>query len=79
MSKYFRLGQLVKVSEENDNEGYNDFKGKKLKIVHVARNTEDHPGYDDSMEGMPLYDLLDVVTGNTVNCSLYAYELEKWN
>lgn len=79
MSNYFRLGQFVKVSSDNDNDGYDDFRNKKLKIIHVARNTNEHPGYDDTMKGMPLYDLQDAETGKTIGCSLYFYELEKWS
>lgn len=73
----FRKGQWVKVASDNDNDNYDDFRDKKLKIISVARNTKDHMGYDDSMEGMPLYDLMDA-KGNYINCSLYEYELEKW-
>lgn len=78
MINYFRLGQYVKVSDDNDNEGYDNFRNKKLKIVSVARNTTEHRGYDDTMEGMPLYDLEDVETGENVDLSLYFYELERW-
>ena len=76
-TNYFKKGQWVMVAKDNDNEGYNSFRGKKLKITHVAHNTNDHPGYDNSMEGMPLYDLRDV-DGNDIGSSLYAYELEKY-
>ena len=76
MTNYFKKGQWVKVSKENDNEGYDSFRNKKLKIIHVARNTKQHPGYDDSMKGMPLYDFIDE-EGNEIGSSLYAYELEK--
>lgn len=76
MERYFRKGEWVKVASDNDNDGYNDFRNKRLKITHVAKNTNDHPGYDNSMEGMPLYDMIDE-EGNEIGCSLYAYELEK--
>lgn len=75
-NNYFKMGQWVKVASDNDNDCYNDFRNKRLKIVSVARNTNEHPGYDNSMEGMPLYDLQDE-NGNYIPCSLYAYELEK--
>ena len=76
MTNYFRKGQWVKVAENNDNESYDSFRNKRLKITSVARNTDDHRFYDESMEGMPLYDLRDE-EGNDIPCSLYAYELEK--
>lgn len=75
MSKYFKKGDFVKVAEENDNNCYDDFRNKRLKIVSVATNTKQHQGYDESVQGMPLYDLEDE-NGNYINCSLYAYELE---
>lgn len=73
---YFRKGSWVKVASDNDNDGYDDFRNKKLKIVSVARNINEHRGYDEAMKGMPLYDLQDE-NGNDIPCSLYAYELEK--
>jgi len=76
MNRYFKKGEWVKVASDNDNDNYDDFREKRLKIVNVAKNTNDHPGYDNSMEGMPLYDLMDE-NGNYIPCSLYAYELEK--
>ena len=72
----WRIGTKVKVSSDNDNENYNDFRNKVLKITHIAKNTNQHSGYDNSMEGMPLYDL-EALDGTPVNCSLYEYELEK--
>lgn len=79
MSKFFRVGQYVQVAEDNDNEGYDSFRGKKLQITSKATNTQEHPGYDDSMEGMPLYDLKDATTGEAIDSSLYFYELQKWD
>jgi hypothetical protein len=73
----FRIGTKVKVSSDNDNECYNSFRDKILKITHIARNTEEHPGYDNSMEGMALYDLKEAKTGKEIPCSLYEYELER--
>lgn len=72
----WRIGTKVKVSSDNDNENYNDFRNKVLKITHIAKNTNQHPGYDNGMDGMPLYDL-EALDGTPVNYSLYEYELEK--
>jgi len=74
--KYFKLGDKVKVSSENDNEGYDEFRNQILTIVHVAKNRQDHPGYDSGMNGEPLYDLEDEF-GENVGSSLYFYELEE--
>jgi hypothetical protein len=73
----FKNGQFVRVASDNDNECYDSFRGKKLRVVRIAHNTQEHPGYDDGMDGMPLYDL-EAVDGTPVNCSLYAYELRPW-
>jgi hypothetical protein len=76
MSSYFKLGQFVKVASDNDNDCYDSFREKTLKIVKVSENTKDHPGYDEGMRGMPLYDLV-AIDGTEINCSLYAYELQR--
>lgn len=76
--EYFRLGDYVEVASNNDNDCYDSFRNKKLKIIHISRNTNEHPGYDDSMEGIPLYDLQDVETGEIIEFSLYFYELQQW-
>lgn len=72
----WRIGTKVKVASDNDNENYDGFRNKVLKITHIAKNTQQHPGYDNVMEGMPLYDL-ETLDGQSVGCSLYEYELEK--
>lgn len=69
-----KIGSKAKVSKENDNDNYNDFRNKVLIITHVARNTKEHPGYDTSMNGMALYDFKDK-HGNEIPFSLYEYEL----
>ena len=67
----FKIGDIVRVSPENDNENYNSFRHKKLIVTHVATSEQDHPGYDNSMEGEALYDF------EGIDCSLYDYELQK--
>lgn len=62
------------VSPENDNENYNSFKNDVLIVTHVATNTDEHPGYDDSLKGQALYDLK-TEDGGQIHCSLYDYEL----
>jgi hypothetical protein len=59
----------------SDNECYKDYKGAILKITHVATNRSQHPGYDESMRGEALYDLVDL-EGKAVPFSLYEYEVK---
>ena len=47
---------------------------KTLIITNVARNIDEHPGFDDSLEGQYLYDFIDM-QGNEISCSLYDYEI----
>jgi hypothetical protein len=70
----FSEGEIVMINPDNDNENYDDFRGKELVITNVARNKDEHPGYDDSMNGENLYDL-ETVDGEPVPFSLYDYEL----
>jgi len=73
--KHFKLKQRVKVSSQNDNDSYDSFRNEVLIVTHVAKNKEQHPGYDDSLNGEYLYDLK-TESGKEVNCSLYDYELQ---
>jgi hypothetical protein len=68
------LGRKAKIVSDNDN--YNRFRYQTLEITHVAYSTEEHPGYDSSMEGQALCDFKMVVTGQAVPFSLYEYEFE---
>jgi len=74
MKTKFKIGSKVKVSPDNDNEGYNDFRNEVLTVCHVATNTDEHRGYDNSVYPQALYDLKRK-NGETVGCSLYDYEL----
>jgi len=72
----YKLGDRVKVSSDNDNDYYDSFRNKILIVTGISRNTEDHQGYDEGLNGEALYDLKDL-KGNNINCSLYDYELTK--
>lgn len=74
----FKLGDLVEVSHDNNNKGYDSFRGKKLKITHVATSEREHKYYDNSMKGLPLYNLYNVDDNIDVPCSLYEDELQGW-
>ncbi len=70
----YSLGDIVMVSSDNDNEGYDDFRNKKLRITHVATNIDEHQGFDEGV-GQALYDL-ETLRGEEIGSSLYDYELE---
>lgn len=74
MPKY-EEGDKVKVASNNDNESYDDFRGKELLVVGVATSKADHRFYDEGMGGMALYDL-QTMDGEDIGFSLYEYELE---
>jgi hypothetical protein len=71
---HFRINSRVKVNPSNDNDSYDSFKDKVLIVTHVAKSTEDHPGYDESVSPDYLYDFK-TEAGEDVPCSLYDYEL----
>ena len=66
------LGRTVKITSDND--CYDKFRDKLLVITHVAYSEEDHPGYDSSMKGQALCDLMVKDTGEQVGFSLYEWE-----
>ena len=74
--QHFKLHQRVRVSPENDNDSYDSFRNEVLVITHVAKDRNDHPGYDESVSPEYLYDLR-TASGKEVHCSLYDYELIK--
>ena len=69
-------GDIVRISQDNDNDNYDLYRNKDLEIIGVSHNTNDHPGYDESMSGMALYDLRVVDSGEDVPFSLYEYEVQ---
>ena len=74
----FAVGQSVTIAENNDNENYDDFRGKELVIYHKATNEKEHRGFDNSMEGQALYSFFLRETGEQVPFSCYDYELEQY-
>jgi len=69
----FKVGDIVMVSPDNDNEGYNSFKGKKLRITYVE---PDPSFYDEAMGDQGLYSF-ETLDGKEIGSSLYDYELVK--
>lgn len=71
--KNFKIGQKVTVGADYQ-ENYEVSERDVFYVKSVATSTSEHPGYDEAMEGMPLYDLVDD-EGNDFDNSLYEYEL----
>lgn len=69
----FKVGDIVMVSPDNDNDGYDSFRGKKLRITHVE---DDESFYDEAMEDQGLYSF-ETLDGEEIGSSLYDYELVK--
>ena len=70
-----KIGDEVRVSERNENKGYDDFRDKTLIITHIAHNRDEHPGYDDALKGQALYDF-ETEDGESIPYSLYEYEIK---
>jgi len=77
------IGNRVKVSVNNDNENYDEFRGKVLIVEEIYLSEEDHMHYDyeqfsedPNSNGMQLVDLTTEEDGEDVPFSLYEYELE---
>ena len=70
----YRKGNKVRIISDNDS--YDNYRGKVLKIVGVYTSTLQHPGFDDTV-GQALYDLEAVDSLEGVPFSLYEYEFEE--
>jgi hypothetical protein len=73
---HYKIGDIVKVSKNNDNENYDDFRDKNLRIVDKITIKDNHPAFDESLEDQALYSFEDVETEESIPFSLYDYELE---
>jgi hypothetical protein len=60
----------------SDNENYDKFRGKVLRITHVAYDENDHPGYDEGTKPQALCDFVVNDTNEPVGFSLYEYEFD---
>jgi len=60
------IGVKIKIISENEN--YIPYLNKIWTVTNIAYNTDEHPGYDDSMEGEALVDC------DGLPFSLYEYE-----
>lgn len=68
----YKIGQRVKVSNENDNENYDSFRDKVLIITNAEVGGR---GYDDGMLPQKLMDFK-TEDGDEIPFSLYEYEIE---
>jgi len=73
-AKFKENDTVIMTQDAVDNYGL-EYLDCALIVMNVSTSTEDHPGYDESMEGMGLYDLRDKNTGEDLGFSLYDYEL----
>lgn len=71
----YKIGDKLKISSDNDNENYDEYRDEILVVSSFSTSINDHPGYDESMDGMALYDL-ELLNGEYFPFSLYEYELE---
>ena len=74
----FHRGRSVMVAEENDNENYDNFRGKELVITEKFTNSKENPYFDEGLSGMALYHLMERETGKKIPFALYDYELEAY-
>ena len=72
----YKIGDRVKVSSENDNDCYDDFREQILIVQNIATSENQTYAYDSSMNGMQLMDFT-TEKGKEVPFSLYEYEIEK--
>ena len=71
-----QTGQVVVLTDDAvDNYG-DRWRGRRLRITHVARSVDEHPGYDAAVAGEALVDMVCADTGEPVPFSVYEYEYE---
>jgi len=70
-----KIGDKVKVAEDNDNENYDILRDKVLIITDIATNTKQHRLYDEGLNGEPLYSFK-TEDGEDVPYCLYEYKVE---
>ncbi len=69
-----KIGDQIRIREDNNNVCYDKFRGINLTITHIARNQSEHPYYDTGLAQMALVDTVVSETGEEVGFSLYSYE-----
>ena len=70
----YKIGQKVRVRPNNDNENYDEFRGKTLIVEAIYTSDKQNRFYDSSMKGMQLLEFI-TETGEYVPYALYEYEI----
>lgn len=72
----FKIGDLLIIRSTNEN--YAAYRNKVLVVTKKATCVDEHPGYDEGMRGMPLYDFK-TEDGQDFPFSLYQYEVDYYS
>lgn len=70
----FNVGDEVTIAHDSK-DNYEGYEGITLVITNKETSSEGNPGFDDTMDGQGLYDLV-TKDGEEVPFALYDYELE---
>ncbi len=62
-----QIGDKIRIT--SDNENYNRYRGKAWVVSHIARNRDEHPGYDTGVGGA-------LIDCKGLPFSLYEYEFD---
>ena len=63
-----KIGSRIRIT--SDNECYNKFRRKIWVVSHIARNRNEHPGYDEGCGGI-------LIDCHGLPVSLYEWEFEE--
>jgi hypothetical protein len=69
-----KIGSKIRIIIDNDS--YEEFMNQDLIVIHIAKNEQQHPGYDRTMNGMALVDTK-TKDNKSVPFSLYEYEFSE--
>jgi hypothetical protein len=65
------VGNKFKLTDDAVEHYGQEYKDKEFTVCHVATSIEEHQGYDEGLQGMALYDAVEL------NFSVYEYEIEE--
>lgn len=72
-----KVGDIIRLTDEAlDNYGER-WRGRDLRVTHVAHSEAEHPGYDSGLGGEALVDMAIADTGEDVPFSVYEYEFDR--
>lgn len=64
-----KIGDKITLTNEAIQNYGEEYKNKEFTISHIAYNINDHEGYDETLNGMALYDC------EELDFSVYEYEI----